>query len=256
MRRQSIDLFVVIVVTGLSATLALVMPTNSIVRLICALPLVFFLPGYAISAALLPINSLGNVERLLFSLGLSVTATALSGLILNLTPWGLQSTTWAITLAVIVVLTSTIAWYRRKADTTIRTEKIERKFNLRLSDGLFLGMAIVVAGAAFGLTKLPVAPNGIAGYTQLWMIAANPNNTNDFRLGLTSAEFTETRYRLQVSIGGQVVKEWPELSLKPGESWQTAISLPSNQFGSGPIIADLYKLDNPGTLYRHVTLWR
>jgi hypothetical protein len=256
MRRQSIDLFVVIVVAGLSAMLALVMPTNSIVRLICALPLVFFLPGYAISAALLPMNSLGNVEQLLISLGLSVSATALSGLILNLTPWGLQSTTWAITLAVIVVLTSAIAWLRRKTDTKIMTAKIGMNFNLRLRDGLFLGMAVLVTGAAIGLTRLPVAPNGIAGYTQLWMITPNPNNTNDFRLGLTSAEFTDTRYRLQVSIDGQVVKEWPELSLKPGETWETAISLPSGQFGSGPIIADLYKLDNPETLYRHVTLWR
>jgi uncharacterized membrane protein len=256
MRRQSIDLFVVIVIAGLSAMLALVMPANSIVRLICALPLVFFLPGYAITAALLQMRSLGNVERLLFSLGLSVAMTALSGLLLNLTPWGLQSTTWAIMLAVIVVLTSAIAWLRRKPDTTIKNVKIERNFNLRLRDGLFLGMAVLVTGAAIGLTRLPVAPNGITGYTQLWMITANPNNTNDFRLGLTSAEFTDTRYRLQVSISGQVVKEWPELSLKPGETWETAISLPSDQFGSGPIIADLYKLDNPGTLYRHVTLWR
>ncbi len=256
MRRQSIDLFAVMVIAGLSAVLAMVMPADSIVRLICALPLVFFLPGYAITAALLPLRSFGNAERLLFSLGLSVAATALSGLILNLTPWGLQTSTWAITLAVIVLLASAISWLRSKPDATITAVKIERYFKLRFRDGLLVGLAVLVMGTAFGLTRLPVAPHDVVGYTQLWMIPANPGNSNDFRLGLNSAEFTETRYRLRVSIGDQEVQVWPELSLKPGETWETEIRLQSDQFGSGPIVADLYKLDDPETLYRHVKLWR
>ena len=88
------------------------------------------------------------------------------------------------------------------------------------------------------------------------MIPANPGNSNDFRLGFNSAEFTETRYHLQVSVGDQVVQAWPELSLKPGEAWETTIGLRSNQVVSGTIVADLYRLDNPTTIYRHVKLWR
>lgn len=256
MRRQSIDLYAVIVIAGLSAVLAMAMPADSIGRLICALPLVFFLPGYAITAALVPLRSYRNAERLLFSLGLSVAATVLSGLILNLTPWGLRTTTWAITLAVIVLLASVIAWLRRRPDTADTSRQIERHPKLRFRDGFLMGLAVLVMGAAVGLTRLPVAPNGVAGYTQLWMIPANPGNSSDFRLGFTSKEFTETSYRLQVSVGGQVVQEWPELSLKPGETWETTIKLPSDQFGSGSIEADLYKLNDPKTLYRHVSVWR
>lgn len=114
MRRQLSDLPVVMVIAGLSAVLAMVMPANSIVRLIGALPLVLFLPGYAITAALFLPRSLGIPERLLFSLGLSVSVTALAGLALNLTPWGLQTGTWAIALAGIVVLSGAIAWRRRR----------------------------------------------------------------------------------------------------------------------------------------------
>jgi hypothetical protein len=256
MQRPSNDLLVVIISAALSAVFALVLPSDSIVRLMCALPLVLFLPGYAIAAALFPPRSLGIPERLLFSLGLSVIATALTGLALNLTPWGLQTSTWAIALAAIVLLAGIIAWRRRRQDTAITAAPIDLKFKLRLRDGLLLGLAILVTGAAIGLTRLPVAPNGITGYTSLWMIPANPSSSTDFRLGFNSAEFTETRYRLQVSVGDQVLQAWSELSLKPGGTWETTIGLQSNQVVSGTIVADLYKLDDPTTIYRHVKLWR
>lgn len=256
MRRQSRNLLVVMVIAGLSAVLALVMPADSIVRLICALPLVFFLPGYAITAALLPLRWFGNAERLLLSLGISVAVTALCGLILNLTPWGLQSSTWAITLAAIVWLAGAIAWLQRWPEASDSARQNKRQPKLRFRDGFLMVLALLVSGAAVGLTRLPAAPNDVAGYTQLWMIPANPGNSNDFRLGVTSDEFSETRYRLQVSAGGKVVQEWSEVSLKPGETWETTIRLSSDQSGSGAIEADLYKLDDPKTLYRHVKLWR
>lgn len=256
MQRQSSDLLAVMVIAGLSAVLAMVIPADSIVRLICALPLVLFLPGYAITAALFPPRSLGVPERLLFSLGLSVVTTALAGLALNVTSWGLQTSTWAIALAVIVLLTSAIAWLRGRRDAAITAVPVDIHFKLRFRDGLLLGLAVLVTGTAIGLTRLPVAPNGVAGYTLLWMIPANTSNSNDFRLGINSAEFTETRYRLQVSVGDQVVQAWPELSLKPGEAWETTIGLQSNQVVSGTIAADLYKLDDPDMVYRHVMLRR
>jgi len=255
MQRPSSDLLAVMIIAALSAGLALVLPADSMVRLICALPLVLFLPGYAIAAALFPPRSLGVPERLLFSLGLSVIATALAGLALNLTPWGLQTSTWAIALAAIVLLAGTIAWRRRKPAAAITAVPVDTQFNLRLRDGLLLGLAILVTGTAIGLTRLPVAPNGVAGYTSLWMIPANSSDSTDFRLGFNSSEFTETRYRLQVRMGDQVVQAWPELSLKPGEAWETTIGLHSNQVVSGTIVADLYRLDDPTTIYRHVKLW-
>ena len=255
MQRPSSDLLAVMMGAGLSAILVFALPADSIVRLMGALPLVLFLPGYAITAAHFPPRSLGIPERLLFSLGLSVSVTALAGLALNLTPWGLQTSTWAITLAAIVVLAGAIAW-RRRRDVAITTAPIAVRFKLRLRDGLLLGLAVLVTGAAIGLTRLPAPPNGVAGYTSLWMIPANPGSSNDFRLGLNSSEFNETRYRLQVSVGDQVVQAWPELSLRPGEAWETTIGLQSNQVVSGTITADLTKLDDPTTIYRHVKLWR
>jgi uncharacterized membrane protein len=255
MQRQSSDLIAVMVSAGLSAVLSMVIQADSIVRSIGALPLVLFLPGYAITAALFLPRSLGIPERFLFSLGLSVSVTALAGLALNLTPWGLQTSTWAIALTGIVVVASAIAW-RRRRDAAITSAPVDLKFRPRLRDGLLLSLAVLVTGAAIGLTRLPVAPNDVVGYTTLWMIPAETGNSTEFRLGITSAEFTETRYRLQVSVGDRVIQAWPELSLKPGEAWETTFGLQSDQVASGSIVAELYRLDNPTLIYRQVKLWR
>jgi hypothetical protein len=255
MQRQLSDLQAVMIGAGLSALLSMVLPANSLIRLIGALPLVLFLPGYAISATLFPPRSLGIPERLLFSLGLSVSVTALAGLALNWTPWGLQTNTWAITLAAIVVVASAIAW-RRRQTVASTVAHVDPKFKPRLRDGLLLGLAFLVMGAAIGLTRLPVTPKDVAGYTTLWMIPADTGSSTDFQLGLTSAEFTETRYRLQVSVSDRVVQDWPELTLKPGEAWETTLGLQNDQLVSGPIAAELYRLDDPTTVYRHVLLWR
>ncbi len=255
MQRPLSDLQAVMIGAGLSAVLLMVLPANSIIRLIGALPLVLFLPGYAIAAALFLPRSLGIPERLLYSLGLSVSVTALAGLALNLTPWGLQTSTWAITLAAIVVTASVIAGRRRQA-AAITVAPVDLKFKPRWRDSLLLTLAVLVMGAAIGLTRLPVAPKDVAGYTTLWMIPAATGTSTDFRLGITSAEFTETRYRLQISISDRVVQDWPELSLKPGEAWETTIELPADQVGAGSIGAELYRLDNPTLIYRQVVLRR
>jgi hypothetical protein len=167
----------------------------------------------------------------------------------------LQTSTWAVALAAIVVLASAIAW-RRRRDAAITSAPVELKFKLRLRDGLLLGLAVLVTGTAIGLTRLPVAPNDVAGYTVLWMVPADTGNSTNILLGLTSAEFTEMRYRLQVSASDRVVQDWPELSLKPGEAWETTIGLQNDQVVSGSIVAELFRLDNPTMIYRHVLLRR
>ena len=127
---------------------------------------------------------------------------------------------------------------------------------LYFRDGLLLCLAVVVTGTAIGLTRLPVAPTDVAGYTLLWMIPADTGNSTEYRLGITSAEFAETRYHLQVSAGNRVAQDWPELRLKPGEAWETTIGLQNDQVVSGSIVAELYRLDNPTMVYRHVMLRR
>ena len=254
MQRPSNDLIVVIVIAVLSGVVSLLAPAISIVRLVCALPLVLFLPGYAITAACFPQRPLDAVERLLFSLGISLAVTALIGLVLQWTHLSLQASTWAIVLSMTVVAASAIAWLRRKQYAAAEASPASMHSRPSFREGLLLGLAILVTGTAVGIARLPTPPSSVSGYTLLWMVPAGDGNVNDFRLGVSSQEFEATTYRLQVSVDGRLIGEWPELKLAPGDSWESLIGLPSDRAGAGSVEAVLYRSDDPGTVYRRVEL--
>ena len=84
-----------------------------------ALPLVLFMPGYVLLAALFPISvssrrtGIDWIERVVFSIGLSVAVAPLLGLLINSTPYGIRfvSIVTAITLWTCAV--GAIAYWRR-----------------------------------------------------------------------------------------------------------------------------------------------
>src|SRR5436190_816373 len=100
-----LGLTLALAVCALAASVAA--PQGSLVRVAFTAPLVLILPGYAISVALLQAR-LGLAARLALSLGLSLALAACAGLVLNLTPWGLNSASW-LALLVLVTLAASIA---------------------------------------------------------------------------------------------------------------------------------------------------
>ena len=256
MSRQLNDLTVVMVSAVVCAILTLVASALPVIRLLGALPLVFFLPGYALGAALLPRRFFGLPERVLLSLGLSLIIVALGGLVLYWLGASLQAGTWALALSGFTVCASAIAWWRRSRSHSTDEPLPKLHFNVSRRDGLLVGLAMLVAIAAIGLARMPTPPKGVTGYTLLWMIPAGDGNANDYRLGVNSNEFSAGSYRLQLMLDGQVLREWPALQLAPGESWEIQIELPSDRVGVGSVEAKLYRLDNPDVVYRQVKLQR
>ena len=62
---------------------------TTILRILLGLPLVVFIPGYSLIAALFPNNDdITLTERIALSFGLSIAVVPLVGLGLNFTPWG------------------------------------------------------------------------------------------------------------------------------------------------------------------------
>jgi uncharacterized membrane protein len=254
MLRRPSDLVLVTAIAVLSGGLTLLAPAVPFVRLVCALPLVLILPGYALTAAFFPMRALDMPVRVLFSLGLSLAVAALGGLALHWMSVSLQVGTWVGMLVGMVVVASVVAWVRRRPNPSLSPSPVTTHFRLSRRDALLLGLAILVTGAAVELTQLPVSPNGVSGYTVLWMIPAGDGNPSDFRLGVNSDEFTATTYRLQVTANGHTLREWPELKLAPGDSWEASITLSSDPTSVGPVEAFLYRSDDPATIYRQVKL--
>ncbi|PWR72747.1 DUF1616 domain-containing protein [Methanospirillum lacunae] len=87
---------------------------TSPVRPFVALPMILFIPGYTLIAALFPDrNDIDMIERVALSFGLSIAVVPLIGLGLNYTPWGIRLDPIVISLIIFTIAMLCIAQYRR-----------------------------------------------------------------------------------------------------------------------------------------------
>lgn len=83
-------------------------------RVAFGLPMVLFVPGYVLIAALFPRNDdLDWIERVALSFGLSIAVVPLIGLVLNYTPWGIRLDPVLFSLAAFTLIMTVIAGVRR-----------------------------------------------------------------------------------------------------------------------------------------------
>jgi hypothetical protein len=95
-------------------TILLLPETGSYVRYFFGFVLAAFLPGYCLTETLFPKqNKLDSIERITFSIGLSFAVTALTGLLLSFTPFGLTLPTALPALATIVLALAVMALIRK-----------------------------------------------------------------------------------------------------------------------------------------------
>jgi hypothetical protein len=254
MLRQSSDLILVGVAALVGAALILIAPGIAALRILSALLLLLVLPGYALSAALLPGRFLDLPQRALFALGLSLSLTVLVGLVLNQLHVPLYLNTWVMVLVGISIgLAFVAAWRRRSAAAYVPNSASPFKFRPSWREAVLLGLAVFVTGAAMQLARLPTPNSIVSGYTLLWMVPAQ-DGTHQLRLGLDSREFDTTRYNLEVLDNGRLVQGWSDVELKPGGSWQHSIELSAAPEISSTIEARLYRSDQPDQVYRRVAL--
>jgi uncharacterized membrane protein len=100
----------------LATLLAIYLPylNGSVLRIVLGIPLVLFIPGYALIAALFPgCSDLDGIERAALSFGLSIALVPLTGLALNYTPWGIRLDPVMTCLSILTVALCLIAQYRR-----------------------------------------------------------------------------------------------------------------------------------------------
>ena len=252
MRLKSYDLGLVLVMAVVAAAFNLGGAQNEIARGLSSILLVLLLPGYALTEAVFAAKKVSLAERIVFSLGLSMAITIVGGLLLNLMPPGLQSSSWAILLSVVTAVASIVAFLRRKNAPSISAEKPTN--GIRLHQAALFGLALVVAVGAIGLAVKDASEDAGTRFTQLWILPAANSNPNTIRLGVHNFEAISMSYALRVSVGDRVLAEWNSISLAAGQSWETNIAAPTAA-ESHTVQAQLYRLDAPLTPYRHVTLW-
>lgn len=208
-----------------------------LLRALAALAFVF-LPTYLISWPVLQ-PQLGSAGAFTIGGGLSIGMVAVAGLALNALPWGLQAVTWLAYAAVLYAVGLTLVWqstFWRPGLGAARHEVV-----LTAVGGGMLVVALLVARMFAG--------HPTESFTQLWIAAAADAPTSSIELSFTSDEQSATAYRLEVWRDGTQVRSWSEIELVSGQTWSDSL-----QVGAGRIEARLFRVADPATPYRRVTL--
>ena len=221
--------------------------------------------------------SFGTFDHLAFSLGLSLVIDILVGFLLNLLPIGLQWRSWSLALGLLTLVFALLALIRRLfpfpsltgeshaparaaqaplppinsslAPTSTRSR--QRKHRPYKEIGLLLA-ALLIAVLALWLAAIR-PPQPQPSFTQFWMLpTAQANHSCAVQVGVQSFETAPVTYSIQVTSGA-LVFSLPSITLDTQQQWNHIVSISSTE-GSQPVVARLYRLDQPGTIYREVHL--
>jgi uncharacterized membrane protein len=231
--------------------LVLAFTSPTVIRIALALALILFLPGYGLTAVLFPRQALDLPARLLLSVGLSLTTTALSGLILHMTPAGISlHNPWIILLIGGPAVLGLYSLIREVIQTSRTSTSSHIGFTSRQVLLFLLAAAITVT--ALTVARMPTSPKNLVGYTLFWVQAGNVPDR--LEVGVQSEEFKTTEFQIRFEIK-DVTHDGPIFKLTPGQTWNYSLQLNGEDLAGQPVTVLLYRLDKPNTVYRRVVWW-
>ena len=116
--------WITLFLAAIAAVTILIIPANffplTYLRSLLSIILIMFLPGFVLMKSLflykLPIKTLSTkmelLEKIVFSVGLSLIIAPLIGLVLNSTPWGVRLTPITFSLVAFIIILATFAMFR------------------------------------------------------------------------------------------------------------------------------------------------
>jgi uncharacterized membrane protein len=253
MRRHSWDLLAVIAVALLSLAVAVISRGANPALTAVTLPLVLFLPGYALVAALVTTGFLGFAERVALSLGVSIALTVMGGLLLHTLRIPLAGASWRVLLTGLTVALAGYGLYRRERGALAPAGSLAAQMTPREA-ALFSAGALVI-GLALGLGGLGIATPPGEPFTEFWALGEQAGERSVVRVGLMNEEGRPTTYRVAVHAGERLLAEWPEISLPAEGRWQAEATVPEALLGE-ELTARAYRAgDADGSPYRSAWLY-
>lgn len=253
MRLKNLDLIMSMAIAAMNVIWVLLPYHVLLVEIILAFPLVFILPGYTLTEALLYRQSLDTSKCLIFSFGLSLAMVILTGLVLNILPIGLQAKSWAVSLALLTILFSLVARLSRTGRLSQRTSAFS--FRLKFHDWVLLGMATMVIIQAISYSIVGASQQPHPGFTQFWMVPPSQNAKRcAVQVGIRSFELTSVTYSVSMTMNGTEVATWRAIALAPQEKWSLLVPINPGAANTVYVEAKLYRFDKPTSVYQQVNL--
>ncbi len=284
-RKFSFDLLLVIILTVLTNIFVLVPSlSTTFIRAVLGLPLVLFLPGYALIAALFPAKSdLDGIERTALSFGLSIAVVPLIGLGLNYTPWGIRLLPILISLSVFTLILCGLAHLRRaklpdndafevpfweialsfKAEILDKPEsKLDKALTVFLIFSILLSVTtlvyvIVTPKEGEHFTEFYIlGPEGKAdNYPTKYMLGEN----GTVIIGIVNHEYKPVNYTMKVRLENKSLplpESQRQVSLAHNETWEEPVTVAPSLEGSNLKLEFLlYNESEKNIPYRDLHLW-
>jgi len=287
------DLALVVPFTLLCILFVLISPLTEIspIRVIFGLPLVLFLPGYALIAALFTRrDDLDAIEHIALSFGLSMAIIPSLGLALNYTPFGIRLIPVLIVLSVFTVSLALGVYARRsmipERDRFVVEPHIAKFFKsmkepFKATDtkidkmlSVFLIISIVLA---ISMTVYVIAtPKEGEKFTEFYILGPNgtasdyPTNLKvgeegKVIIGVVNHEYANVSYWLEVKLNGEVISG-KSIELMHNETWESPFTFKAKKKGKdqklefllykNPFNKSVYgKGEIRGEVYRSLHLW-
>jgi Protein of unknown function (DUF1616) len=229
------------------ALLSLLLPFT-VLRLIFALPLCLFLPGYAIAAAAFNRQTMRPAPLALFSLAVSLAILPLAALTLNYLG-GLRAGSWALLLVLVVLAASRLAAIRRPRPG--RASGAPRLPRATLPQLLLYGAGIAAAGVAVGLAFHVFPAKNAIGHTEMWIATRSDDAGAAITVDVRSDQQRATNYFLRVRVGRSPQPVIRLLNLVPGEERSFRVEVPRPARDT-TATASLFRQSDPERVYRRV----
>ncbi|HET9592724.1 MAG TPA: DUF1616 domain-containing protein [Solirubrobacterales bacterium] len=247
------DLTIAAVAAVLCALVAALVPVEAI-RVIAALPLTLYLPGFALVAASFDGEELPPLKRVTIEVAASLILLVLGAFVLNVFPFGVTTASWAVLLAVLVVAGCAWAARRRGRAEPVQRPAFAAVVRPTTRSVVMVAAAALIGAASIALAETPLPAKHADGYTALWMLPADAKE-EALVIGVQSNEQHPAAYRLQVSLGGESQSKTYRVKLDPGEEKTFKVSVPPRSSGRERAVASLYREGRTDHLFRRVTRW-
>jgi uncharacterized membrane protein len=245
-------------------------------RTMLAIPVVLFIPGYMLVAALFPKNDhLEIIERIALSVGTSIVIVPLLVLVLNFTT-GIEPRPILLTLCIYTVAMALIAVYRRrrlpederfsvpfnKLRETVNTGLAKSRTDMTLTL-LLVFLIAFAAGLIYFVTSTPRVGERFtefyildpSGKAQNYPANLTYNSPADFLVGVTNHEYASTNYTVQVALDKNILT-YTRFMLNNDETWEKNISIiPGKEGAKMKLEFWLFKENNFTAPYRELQLW-
>ena len=279
------DIQIVISLVVLTALFILIPQLSSTpIRTVLGLPMVLFLPGYALIAALFPgRDDLDGIERVALSFGLSIAVVPLIGLGLNYTPWGIRLIPILVSLSIFTIGMCIITMIRRASlpdkeafyvpfKDTYRSLKHElfSKPESRFDRILTIILVISILVSVTMLVYVIVTPKQGEKFTEFYILGPDSmadnyptvyemGNSSTVIVGVVNHEYALVNYTLDIRLENEPLPLFDNvrlISLSHNETWERPLSITPPFTGTDMKLRFLlFKENNHTEPYRDLHLW-